>query len=178
MSGRTGRQGSWPPLTVTKPELLIDGSDQEFRNLVDDLVEFSARLQSIREKLAARMGVSAPQYRVIMTLARSETPELAAKGLAQQLGVSMPFITIEAGKLVRLGLIARRRNPADARSVLFALTIAGRDRVRKAAPVVRDANDRLFESLSRSDMLKLARTARALIDGSEQALARLGREPP
>ncbi|MDX2205253.1 MAG: MarR family winged helix-turn-helix transcriptional regulator [Hyphomicrobiaceae bacterium] len=164
---------TWPPLTVTRRGLLVAGSDGGFRRLIEDMVVFAQRLGAIREGLAAHMQVSPPQFKIIMALARAETPEMTATQLAARLGVSMPFITTETAKLMRLGLLKRRRNPRDARSSLFELTAAARQRVRDAAPLVREVNDRLFGLIGRSEMEQLAGLTTALLSGSDHALAAL-----
>ncbi len=168
-----GSSERWPPLSVSRRSLLVGGSDGAFRQLIEGMVLFAQRLAVIREELAAHMQVSPPQFKIIMSLARAETPEMTATALATQLGVSMPFIVTETAKLMRLGLVKRRKNPADARSFLLELTSAGRQRVKEAAPLVRDVNDRLFGRIGRSEMEQLASLTEALLAGSEQALGAL-----
>lgn len=161
----------WPPLTATRRSLLIAGSDSAFRHLIENMVTFAQKLGVIRENLAAHMQVSPPQFKIIMTLARAESPELTATALAARLGVSMPFIVTETAKLVRQGLLKRRRNPNDARSFLLELTAAGRQRVRDIAPLVREVNDRLFGLIGRSEMEQLSVLTEALLSGSDHALS-------
>lgn len=177
-----GSSERWPPLSVSRRGLLVGGSDGAFRQLIEGMVLFAQRLAAIREELAAHMQVSPPQFKIIMSLARAETPEMTATALAAQQGVSMPFIVTETAKLMRLGLVKRRKNPADARSFLLELTAAGRQRVKEAAPLVREVNDRLFGGIGRSEMAQLAGLTEALLAGSEQALVALredgGEVPP
>jgi hypothetical protein len=45
-------------LTISRPEMLVDGSDQQFRRLVHSLFGFFARHQSIREGHAAVIGLA------------------------------------------------------------------------------------------------------------------------
>lgn len=170
MANERPKQDDWPPLTVTRRALLVEGSDREFRRLIEDMVRFAAHLQTIRERLAARLAVTPPQFKIIMALVRSEVPAMTATALATRLGVSMPFIATETAKLERLGLLNRRRNPEDARSVLIELSQAGRKRVQEAAPLVRAVNDELFSPLSRAGMRELAATTRALLASSDKAL--------
>ena len=46
------------PLTVSRPELLADGSDREFRQLVHALFGFLARHEAVRAGHAARIGLA------------------------------------------------------------------------------------------------------------------------
>lgn len=165
--------GGWPPLTVTRRSLLVDGNDLEFRHFVEGLVLFGSRLQELRGKLAAQMQVSPPQYRIVMALARAETPEMTATELAAALEVSTAFIVTETQKLGELGLVSRRRHPHDARSFLIALSPAGRTRVSETAPLMCLVNDALFGSLDRGTMLMLAKQTKELLEASSTALALL-----
>jgi DNA-binding MarR family transcriptional regulator len=163
----------WPPLTVTRRSLLVDGSDRDFRHFVDSMVLFASRLQETRARLAAHMQVSPPQYRIVMALARAESPEMTATALAGALEVSTAFIVTEAQKLGDLGLVTRRKNPEDARSFLLALSAAGRARVTDLAPLMCLVNDALFADIDRATMQSLSRQAESLVKASVTALALL-----
>jgi DNA-binding MarR family transcriptional regulator len=177
MQNSVAGDGSWPPLTVSRRSLLIDGTDREFRHLVESMVMFASRLQDVRAKLAAHMQVSPPQYRIVMALARAETPEMTATALAAALEVSTAFIVTEAQKLGALGLVKRRKNPDDARSFLIALSAQGRQRVTDAAPLMCAVNDALFEGIDRGRMLELARITEDLLVASASALALVDAAP-
>lgn len=165
--------GPWPPLTVTRRSLLVDGSDRDFRQFVDSMVLFASRLQEVRAQLAAHMQLSPPQYRIVMALARAETPEMTATALAATLEVSTAFIVTEAQKLGELGLVSRRKNPVDARSFLIALSATGRARVMEAAPLMCLVNDALFGDIDRATMQNLTRQTDTLLKASVTALALL-----
>lgn len=162
----------WPPLTVTRRALLVDGSDREFRAFVESLLLLSNKLQEARASIASQMGLTPPQYRIVMTLARAETPEMTATALASTLDVSTAFIVTEAQKLGELGLIKRRKNPDDARSFLIALSTGGRERVVEAAATIQAINDTVFEDFDRPMMTHMTKTTEMLIKATNAALAR------
>src|SRR5712672_213402 len=56
------------PATVTRAPLLKGGSDQRFRVLVADLFTISMRMEMVREHLGRRMGISGPQYSIVVAL--------------------------------------------------------------------------------------------------------------
>ena len=62
------------PATVSRPALLENGSDDRFRQLVYDLLTVSVRMEAAREHLARRLGVSGPQYSILMAIARLQGP--------------------------------------------------------------------------------------------------------
>src|SRR3979411_2173642 len=83
--------------TVTRPELLIEGSDRAFRQFVHDTLAFSARLQQVRGQLGQVIGLSGTQYTVLIAIAHlSGTEEKVGVNLvADHLHFSGAFITIE-----------------------------------------------------------------------------------
>ena len=56
------------PATVSRRVLLDGGSDARFRRLVYDLLTIASRMTMVREHLAARMGITAPQYSLLMAV--------------------------------------------------------------------------------------------------------------
>ena len=170
-----GMKKSPQPLSVTRKALLVGGSDQAFRRAVDDLVRLAARLQEVRGGLAARIGVTPPQYNIVMHLARHAPPEgLRLGAVAEALDVSLSFVVAETRRLHKQRLIAVRRDPADGRAMLASLAPAGRRALAAAAPVMQQVNDRLFAALSRAELLELGRLAAVVHADSAQALAQLG----
>src|SRR5437763_1404200 len=92
------RRKSLAPPTVSRPALLVQGSDAEFRRLIHDLIAYGHRLDACRDAFAAIAGISGVQYEILMLLSR--TPGLAVGEVAARLHRSGAFITIEANKLV------------------------------------------------------------------------------
>ena len=89
----------------------------------------AARLAKHVERALAEVGLSLPQYRVLANLAEGPS---AASALAELLIVSRPSVTALADGLVERGLIERRPEPGDRRSVIHVLTPAGRELVTGA----------------------------------------------
>ena len=56
-------------LTVSRTELLRDGSDAQFRELVHTLLAFSARLESVRQEFGSHIGLSGVQYTILVSIA-------------------------------------------------------------------------------------------------------------
>src|SRR5260370_37949855 len=110
------------PATVTRAPLLKGGSDQRFRVLVADLFTISMRMEMVREHLGRRMGISGPQYSIVVAVAHLQGRNgISVGALAQAMHVSSAFIATEAGKLVRRRLLLKRINPLDRRGVLLSV---------------------------------------------------------
>ena len=170
----TGGNGAFRlPPTVSHPALLEGGSDARFRVLVADLVSIAEDMQAARAAFGRRIGLSGPAYSILMTVAeRHAEGGIGVGDIARRLHVSGAFVTTEAGKLVRAGLLEKRPNPADGRAVLLTLAAEGRRRVAAVAPFVRATNDALFGVLEAEEVRALARIA-ARIAGRDDARRRV-----
>jgi MarR family transcriptional regulator, organic hydroperoxide resistance regulator len=166
--------------TTSRPEFLDpDGSDRAFRAMVYDLLAVGARMQDVRDHLAAEIGVSGPQYAILMAIfhLQEEVGGAGVRAVGRRLHVSGPFVTAQANRLVELGLVEKRPNPEDGRGVWLCLTEEGGRRISDIAPVIQDANDAFFGSLSKVDFLVLGDVAARLQESSGRAVKAL-REPP
>src|SRR5215471_21367828 len=56
------------PPTVACAALLEKGSDRRFRTLVNDLLTIASRMEIVRAHLAARIGISGPQYSILVAV--------------------------------------------------------------------------------------------------------------
>lgn len=162
------------PPSVTRKALLVGGSDLAFRAVVDDLVRLGGRLQAARAGLATAIGVTPPQYNIVMHLARHAPPEGLRLGLiAAALDVSLSFVVAQTRGLRNKRLVVLRNDPADRRAILAALSPAAERALVRAAPLMQSLNDRLFAGLARSDLLELGRLCATLHDNSAAALETL-----
>src|SRR6266480_5027342 len=116
---RTRRRGA-PPRTISRPALLVDGSDGEFRGLIHDLIAYGHRLDACRDAFATIVGISGAQYEILMLVSRADG--LSVGEVAARLHRSGAFITIEANRLAQRGLLDKGSDPADGRRVLLKMT--------------------------------------------------------
>lgn len=68
--------------------------------------------------------LSARQLAVILTVYKTDPPH-TVRGLSAALNVAKPAITRAIDRLVRLGLVRRRRDETDRRNVLLQRTVRG-----------------------------------------------------
>ncbi|HMN83537.1 MAG TPA: MarR family transcriptional regulator [Burkholderiaceae bacterium] len=163
-----------PPLTVSLPQLLVDGSDREFRRFVLNLHRVSTQMVKVRESIAALRGLTAPRYSILMLIASEQGDAgISVRAVAEQMKVSAPFVVTEVGFLIRARLVEKRKNPDDKRGVLLKLSQKGRSELERLAPKLRSVNDSLFGSLSAKDFATLQRLCALLVQNAEVALALL-----
>ena len=160
-----------PPATVSRPALLVDGSDAEFRGLIHDLIAYGHRLDACRDAFAAIAGISGVQYELLMLVSRADG--LSVGEVAARLHRSGAFITIEANKLAGRGILDKLSDPADRRRVLLKTNAQSRALLERMAPYQRRINDVLFERLDARRFVQLRRLARDLVESGDRAVALL-----
>ena len=165
-----------PPLTVSRSALLVDGTDAEFRRFVSRLVLVTDRLRQIRKHFGWRIGLSGPQYVLLITVAYLQgTKGITVSALARDLRVTSAFVTSESRRLVQRGLLAKRPNPEDSRSTLLVLTAAGRKSIDALVPEIRRVNDVLFGYVNKASFRLAGRFLDQLANGSAGALSYIRR---
>ncbi len=160
------------PLTVTRPELLSDGTDRDFRRLVHNIFAFMARHESIRDGHARQIGLAGIEYTILISIGHLGLDgDVNVKTIADHLHMSGAFVTTVTSKLQTLGLIEKTQDSADRRRISLAITEKGKALLRKLAPYQREINDVEFSPLSREDFQIISRILEALIDSSDKAFA-------
>jgi DNA-binding MarR family transcriptional regulator len=165
-------RGYHPPLTITRRALLVGGSDKEFRRLIYRLVVVEERLRRARDFLARRIGLSGPQYTLLITVAYLQGESgIAVRALAKNLRVSSAFITAQSQRLIERGLLMKRTNPLDSRSTLISVSASGRRRLERLVPELRRINNAFFARVSAQSFRHGMRFLEALLAGSEHVMA-------
>lgn len=167
---RRKSQGS-AHLTVTRPELLMHGNDNEFRKLVHDSLAFAARLVAIRDGYGSIMGITGPQYTILISIAHlNRSGDVSVSSVAEHLHLSGSFVTNEIGKLIRLGLVEKTQDDNDRRRVMLSVSPKGWERFQELSTIQSRVNDVHFGCLSGEDFVTLRRIMSELVDCTDQAL--------
>lgn len=168
----SGQARRTPPLTISRPEMLVSGSDRHFRQLVHSLFGFLARHEAIRGGHAARIGLVGIEYTMLISIRHlaAEEGDVNVNRLADHLHLSGAFVTTITNKLVKRELIHKSINPADRRRVKLEVSEKGDALLAELAPVQRLVNDVQFGCLSHSDFLQLLDIVERLIASSESAV--------
>jgi DNA-binding MarR family transcriptional regulator len=168
---RPRKRNAAPPATVSRPALLVKGSDAEFRRLIHDLIAYGHRLDACRDAFAAIAGISGVQYEILMLVSRADG--LSVGEVAARLHRSGAFITIEANKLAEQGILEKASDPADGRKVLLRITSRGLGLLERMAPYQRRINDILFERLDARRFRELRAFAADLLASGDRAVSML-----
>jgi MarR family transcriptional regulator, organic hydroperoxide resistance regulator len=178
--GRLAKVGGTPeataatyvlPATISRDALIEKGSDRRFRVLVSDLLTIATRMELVREHLGSRLGISGPQYSLVVAVAHLQGRTGVSVGtVAQTLHVSSAFVASETSKLARRGFLLKRTNPTDRRGVLLSVAAAGRLKIDRLSAEIRAVNDLFFEALDDAAFRALSSAAGALVRSSSKAV--------
>ena len=160
------------PMTVTVPELLVNGSDLQFRTFVHRLLAFSARLETIRSGFASLIGLTGIQYTTLISIAHLQGEEgVGVTRIAEDLGLTGSFVTLVSGQLVKLGLVDKQPDEHDRRRVRLTVTHKGRELLSDLAPAQSEVNDLLFRPLDKDAFLNLSKITAELLESGDEAVA-------
>jgi DNA-binding MarR family transcriptional regulator len=172
-SSRKSRPGA-QALTVSRPELLANGSDGQFRAFVHGMLAFAARLEAVRDGFAALLSLTGIQYTILISISHLHTDgDVTVGAIAEHLHLSGAFVTTETGKLLRLGLISKVQDLNDRRRVFLGVTSRGRELLSNLAPVQIAVNDVLFDFLNAEQFRALVPRIDRMVACGDRALALL-----
>lgn len=159
-------------LTVSREDLLVQGSDSTFRDMLHDMLSFLNSLEHVRSRFGAFIGLTGVQYTLLVTVRQLQGDfGVGVKELANQLGLSAPFVTVETTKLVKIGVMDKAPHPDDLRRVRLSVSAHGHALLRQLAPLQREVNDTIFEPLSQAEFERQCQIMRSLRRSAEQAAA-------
>jgi DNA-binding MarR family transcriptional regulator len=160
------------PLTVTRPELLNDDTDRDFRKLVHNIFAFMARHEAIRDGHARQIGLAGIEYTILISIGHLALDgDVNVKTVADHLHMSGAFITTVTSKLQALGLVEKTQDSVDRRRISLLTTEKGKSLLRKLAPYQREINDVEFGSLGKEEFQFLSKILEDLIVSGDEAVA-------
>jgi DNA-binding MarR family transcriptional regulator len=160
------------PLTVSRPELLNDGTDRDFRKFVHNIFAFMARHEAIRDGHARQIGLAGIEYTVLISIGHLALDgDVNVKTVADHLHMSGAFITTVTSKLQSLGLVEKTQDSVDRRRISLVTTEKGKSLLRTLAPYQREINDVEFASLSKEEFQFLSKIIEDMIATGDEAVA-------
>ncbi len=158
-------------LSISHEAMLVDGNDEAFRHVLFLSRLFSDRLLVFREVVARQIGLSANQYVILLAIAHEQgAGGTTVRDIAHYALMASTHVTTQAGALIRKGLVVKRPNSEDGRSVLLSLTRDGQNAMSRIASMRREFNDAFFQGVSRSSLLAASKFLEQVTGNSERAL--------
>lgn len=111
--------------------------------LVTSIMRVQQLLLADIEGVLRPHGLTFARFEVLRLLAFTRRGELPVGKVGERLQVHPASVTNAVDRLEAAGLVARSANPADGRSVMAAITPAGRELVERCTEML---NERVFEA--------------------------------
>jgi DNA-binding MarR family transcriptional regulator len=163
------------PHTITRQDYFRDGTDEWFREAIYTCVRGLRALQACREVFAQVLRITGSQFAVLMGIAYRQGREGVSIGeVARHVALGPTHVTTEISRLIRAGLVVKRPNPKDGRSVLVSLTPNGESAVLTVTPLVREVNDALFQDIDAAAVQVLAHAMKSISINGDRVMAELG----
>lgn len=127
--------------------------------------------QVLDRALKAETGLKHAHYAILVTLAGQADRAVPMTELAQIAGLSRSRLSHAIDSLEELGWVTRTSCSSDKRTLTAALTDAGRDLLRGAAPVhVAQIRELIFDPLTEEEREQLGAIMTKLLPGVTDAL--------
>jgi DNA-binding MarR family transcriptional regulator len=169
-------------LTISKPELKVDGDDTRFRRFIHDFLAFSARVDQCRAGFGRKLGISGIAYTTLISIFHLQDEDgVGVSRVAEHLHLSGAFVTIVVSQLVKEKLVDKRVNTTDRRRVLLTVTPKARRLLDDLTSLQVPVNDALFDCLSATEFKTLASMMSRLVACGDEAVAlieRAGKSQP
>lgn len=184
LQGQGSRSSSFRiPHTITRKDYFHDGTDEWFREAIYTCVRGLRGFLACRESFARLLGITGSQFAVLMGVAYRQGREGVSIGeVARHVVLGPTHVTTEIGRLISAGLVLKRPNPKDGRSVLVSLSPKGESAVLTVTPLVREVNDALFRGVDAASVQLIAQVMEKVSVNSERVMAevnwRLKSGPP
>lgn len=136
---------------------------EQMPDLAQLIVEFYEKLSSWEHGVVRGTGLTPTQMHVIEILGAHKA--LRMKELAERMGVTTGTLTVVADKLEQRGLMRRRPNDADRRSILVELTESGWERFHEHDKLHADLTRDIIADLSSEEAECLAGCLRKINRG-------------
>lgn len=159
-----------PPSTVTLEAMLRGGNDRHFRETVFLMVRALSHLEFCREAFGKRTGLTGSQFATLVGVAHCQGKNgVTIRDLAKHVRLAATHIATEVSRLEAKGLLLKRANQEDRRSVLVRLSTDGGKLFKELTPFMRDVNDILFNKFTSTDMDRLRAILLKFSDNGDRA---------
>jgi DNA-binding MarR family transcriptional regulator len=120
------------------------------------ILRADSKVSQVLQRALAEVGLTLPQFNVLMELASSPEAALPLYELNGRLISTPPNTSWLCTRMVESGLVTKDRGVTDSRVVILKLTERGWARLGDAAPRVFEAEKQLLGSYSRDELRHLA----------------------
>lgn len=127
----------------------IESDTQVIEHLSNLSYAVMDRFLAMQRAISPDPRLSYPRYRVLSWVESSR--EVSISDIASSLGIARSTASEMVGRMVRDGLVKKKTDSEDARSVVITLTPVGQRLVKRRRKELWDAHSTLVADLSRDD---------------------------
>lgn len=152
-----------------------DGKNHDIaRRFAWEIAAINVHLQEIRYYWAKTLGVSGPQWMILMALADLDQGEgVPVKVVSKMLHVDPSFVTTQSKMLEKKGFMRRKTSGEDARVVQMSLTDKAYKHIAGLAAQQEELNNFIFAEFSNRDLGEFTEKLTALKARLEKASVRV-----
>jgi len=135
---------------------VVAGNQEAVRQFAWTVASINFHLQEIRYFWAKTLGISGPQWMILMALADLDQGEgVSVKTVSKMLHVDPSFVTTQSKMLEKKGFVRRRTSEDDARVVQMSLTDKTYKHIAGLAAQQANLNDFIFAEIDNRELTKL-----------------------
>src|SRR3982074_3846311 len=133
------------------------------RRFAWEIVSINVHLQEIRYFWAKTLGISGPQWMILMALVDLDHDDgVPVNAVSKKLHVDSSFVTTQSKMLEKKGFLRRKTSTEDARIVLMSLTDKTYKQMAGLAAQQESLNEFIFAELSNKQLDELIDTLSGL----------------
>lgn len=150
---------------------VLDGKNHDTaRQFAWEISAINVYLQEIRYFWAKALGISGPQWMILMALAEMDQGEgVSVKVVSKMLHVDPSFVTTQSKLLEKKGFMRRKTSGEDARVVQMSLTDKTYKHIAAMASQQEELNSFIFAEFNDRDLTELTTRLAALKSRLEKA---------
>lgn len=146
---------------------LLDGAVRDF---IWNIVEIHSQLEEIHKSWALMLGITVPQWLILMAIAELDKGRGAAGiAVANKLRIHPAFVTNQTKKLEAMEFLIREPSLDDARYVQMSLTVRARAEIAKLSTKRQALNSTMFEGLDEASLDYLNKRLSSIAKNSQLA---------
>jgi MarR family transcriptional regulator, organic hydroperoxide resistance regulator len=159
----------WKPSTVSMNHSARKNQDV-IRRFTWEIASISVYLEELRHFWAKTLGISGPQWMIVMALADLDEGEgVPVNAVSKMLHVDPSFVTTQSKLLEKKGLVRRKTSTADARIVNMSLSDKTYKHLANLASQQEALNEFIFSEFSAGEINELTGKLAALKKRLEKA---------
>lgn len=144
------------------------------RRFTWEIASISVHLEELRYFWAKALGISGPQWMIVMAIVEIDRGEgVAVNAVSKMLHVDSSFVTTQSKLLEKKGFMRRKPSPDDARVVLMSLTDKTYKQLATLEIQQSAINDFIFEEFNDRELSTFTDKLAALKDRIEKACTKV-----